>query len=77
MVGKALLQCKIDYKGGGIIYGLFPAPKIKYCLTINKYGNSDEQETFKGFTIVSDNLNRNEYFKRLDGDKLTAEVPLS
>ena len=36
LVGKGLLQGKIDYKDGGIFYGLFLAPKTKYCLTINK-----------------------------------------
>ena len=47
LVGKNLLQGKNDYKDGGIFYGLFLAPKIKYCLTINKYGVIDEHKTFK------------------------------
>ena len=58
LVGKALLQGEKDYKVGGIFYGLFLAPKIKYCLTINKYGVIDEHKTFKGFTNVSENLTR-------------------
>ena len=77
LVGKNLLQGKNDYKDGGIFYGLFLAPKMKYCLTINKYGIIDEHKTFKGFSNVSDNLNRKEYFKMADGDKLIAKVPLS
>ena len=77
LVGKELLQGKNDYKDGGIFYGLFLAPKIKYCLTINKYGVIDEHKTFKGFTNVSDNLNRKKYFNMADGDKLIAKVPLS
>ena len=77
LVGKNLLQGKNDYKDEGIFYGLFLAPKIKYCLTINKYGVIDEHKTFKGFTNVSDNLDRKEYFKMFDGDKLVAKVPLS
>ena len=76
LVGKALLQGKNDYKDGGMFYGLFLAPKIKFYLTINKYGVNDEHMTFKGFTNVSDNLDRKEYFKMLDGDKLTAKIPL-
>ena len=60
LVGKNLLQGKNDYKDGGLFYGLFLAPKIKYCLTINKYCVIDEHKTFKGFTIVSDNLDRKE-----------------
>ena len=77
LVGKNLLQAKNDYKDGGIFYGFFLAPKIKYCLTINKYGVIDEHKTFKRFTNVSDNLDRKDYFKMLDGDKLTAKVTLS
>ena len=77
LVGENLLQGKNDYKDGGIFYGLFLAPKIKYCLTINKYGVIDEHKTFKGFTNVSDNLNRKQYFKMFEGDKLIAKVPLS
>ena len=77
MVGKGLLQGKNDYKDGGKFFGLFPAPKIKYCLTINKYGVIDEHKTFKGFTNVSDNLERKEYFKKADGGKIVAKVPLS
>ena len=77
LVGKNLLQGKNDYKDGGIFYGLFLAPKIKYCLTINKYGGIDEHKTFKGFTNVSDNLDRKEYFNMAEGDKLVAKVPLS
>ena len=77
LVCKALIQGKNDYKDGGIFYGLFLAPKIKYCLTIIKYGVIGEQKTFRGFTNVSDNLDRKEYFKTYDGDKLRAKVPLS
>ena len=77
LVGKGLLQGKNDYKDGGIFYGLFLAPKIKYCLTVNKYGVIDEHKTFKGFTNVSNNLDRKEYFNMANGDKLVAKVPLS
>ena len=77
LVGKGLLQGKNDYKDGGIFYGLFLAPKIKYCLTINKYGVIDEHKTSKGFTNVFDNLDRKEYFNMANGDKLVAKVPLS
>ena len=77
LVGKGLLQGKNDYKDGGISYGLFSAPKIKNCVTINKYDVIDEHKTFKGFTNVSDNLDGKEYFKMFEGDKLVAKVPLS
>ena len=56
---------------------MFLAQKIKYCLTINKYGVIDEHKTFKGFTNDSDNLDRKDYFKMFTGEKLEAKVPLS
>ena len=77
LVGKGLLQGKNDYKDGDIFYALILAPKMKYCLTINKNGVIYKHKTFKGFTIVSINLDRKEYFKMVDGDKLVAKVPLS
>ena len=77
LVGKGLLQGKNDYKDGCIFYGLFLAPKIKYCLTINQYGVIDEQITFKGFTNDSGNSDRIEHSKMFDGDKLVARVRLS
>ena len=77
LVGKNLLQRKNDYKDGGIFYGLFLAPKIKYCLTINKYGVIQEHKCFKGFKNVSENLDREEHFKMFNGDNLVAKVPMS
>ena len=78
MIGKDLLQGRNDYgPDSGIFYGPFLAPKINYCLTINKYGVMDKHKTFKGFTNVSDKLDRKEYFKMFNGDKLLAKVPLS
>ena len=74
---KELLQVKNDYKDGGIFYGLFLAPKAKYSLTINKYGVIEERKTFKGFTIVSDDLDREEYFNMFNGYNLITKVPLS
>ena len=77
LVGYNLLQGKNDYNDGGIWYALFLAPKTKHCLIIKKYGIMDEKKCFKGFTNVSDNLNRKEYFKMYNGDKLQAKVRLS
>ena len=56
LVGKNRLQGKIDYEDWCIWYDLLLAPKLKYCLTINKFGIRDEHKTFKGSTNVSDNL---------------------
>ena len=61
LVDKNRLQSKNDLKKGGVWYGLFSAPKLKYYLTINKYGVLDEHKTFKGFTNVSDILDRKNF----------------
>ena len=77
LIGKNLLQGKKDYKDGGNFYGLFLAPKLKHCLTTNKYGGIEKHKTFKGFSFVSNNLDRRECSKRFEGDKLKAKTPLS
>ena len=59
VIRKNLLQGKNDYgPGSGIFYGLFLPPKIKYCLTIKIFGVIQEHKCLKGFTNVSENLNR-------------------
>ena len=65
LVGKGLLQGKNDYKDGGIIYGLFLAPKTKFYLSINKIGVIDERKTFKAFTNVCDYLDGKDFLKRM------------
>ena len=49
LVGKNSLQGKNDYEDGGTLYGLFLAPKTKYCLTVNEFGVIDEHKCFKRF----------------------------
>ena len=41
-----------------------------------KYDVIDELKTFKGFSDLSNNSDRKEYFKMFDIEKLIAEVPL-
>ena len=78
LIGKELLQCKNDPgSDSDIFYGLFLAPKIKFCLTINKLGVIDEHKIFKRFAKLSDNSERIEYFKMFECDKLIAKVPSS
>ena len=48
-VGDELGKGKNDYGNGGIIYGLFLAPKIKYCLVLNNDYMIEEKKTFKGY----------------------------
>ena len=77
LVGNNRLQGKTTKKDGGLSYGLFLAPKIKHASNKNKFSIIGEHKTFKGFTNVSDYLERKEYFHMADGGKLTANVTLS
>ena len=77
LVGEELCQGKNDYKTGGIFYGLFLAPKIKYCLTIDDYGIIQEHKTFKGFNDSKRLLDRSQYFKMISGEKISAMLPKS
>ena len=77
LVGDELCQDKNDYKTGGIFYGLFLAPKIKYCLTIDDYGIIKEHKTFKGFNDRERLLDRSQYFKMKEGKKISAMLPRS
>ena len=65
LVGKNFSKRKNYYKDGGLFYALFLAPKIKYCLTINKHGINHENKTFQRFTNMSANSERKEFFKML------------
>ena len=75
LVGGGLCQGKNDYKTGGIFYGLFLAPKIKYCLTIDDYGIIQEHKTLKGFNGSKRLLDRSQYFKMIEGEKISALLP--
>ena len=55
----------------------FLSTENKIFSTINKNGVIDEHKIFKGFTSVSDNLDRKEYINMANGGKLKAKVPLS
>ena len=75
LVGEELCLGKNDYKTGGIFYGLFLAPKIKYCLTRDDYGIIQEHKTFKGFNDSNRLLNGSQYFKMIEGKKVSAMLP--
>ena len=77
LVGDNLCQGKNDYKTGGIFYGLYLAPKIKYCLTIDDYGIIQEHKTFKGFNDSNRLLDRSQYFKMKEDKKISAMLPRS
>ena len=63
LVSKNLCQGKNDYETGGIFYGLFLAPKIKFCLTIDEFGYVQEQKTFIWFFDSKRLLDRLQNFK--------------
>ena len=69
LIGEDLCQGKNDYKTDGIFYGLFLAPKIKYCLTIDEYGIIQEHKIFKGFNDSKRLLDRSQYFKMIESKK--------
>ena len=60
-VGDELGKGKNDYGNGGIIYGLFLAPKIKYCLVLDDDYMLKEKKTFKGYT--KDKMRVEDYIK--------------
>ena len=47
LVGEELFQGKNDNKSGGVFYGLFLAPKLNYCLSIDKFSIVQVYKTFK------------------------------
>ena len=53
------------------------APKIQYCLTIDDYGIIQEHKTFKGFNDSNRLLNRSQYFKMIEGKKVSTMLPRS
>ena len=77
LVGEDLCQGKNDYKSGGIFYGLYLVAKIKYCLTIDEFGIIKEHKTFKGFNDSKRLLDRSQYFKMKEGEKISATLPRS
>ena len=77
LVGEGLCQGRNDHKTGGIFYGLYLAPKTKYCLTIDEFGNNQEHKTFKGFNDSKRLLDRSQYFTMIAGKKISAMLSRS
>ena len=68
---------KNDYGTGGVFYGLFLAPKIKYVSTINEFGINQQHMTFKGFNDSKRLLDRSQYFDMLEDKQISAKLPRS
>ena len=77
LVGENLCQGENEYKTGGVFHGLFLAPKIKDVLTINEFGILQEHKTFKGFNDSKRLLDRSQYFKMIEGEKISTMLPRS
>ena len=77
LVGDNLGQGKNDFKTGGIFYGLYLAPKIKHCLSIDEYGIKKEHKMFKGFNDSKRLLDRSQYFKMKESEKISSMLPRS
>ena len=72
LVGEELCPGKNDYKSGGIFYGLFLAPKLKYCLSIDNHAIIQEHKWFKGFNDSKRFLDRSQNFEMIEGKKRSA-----
>ena len=75
-IGSALCHGKNDYGDDKFIfYGLFLAAKIKFVSTIDKYGIIHAHKTFKGYTESKRSLDHVQYFKRVEGKKVSVMLP--
>ena len=66
-VGKSLGLGKNDYGDSGIFYAWFLAPKIKYCLVIDDFGNISAKRTFKGYSDEHRMIKLNENISLSEG----------
>ena len=74
-MGDDLFQGKVGYRSGGIFYSLFLAPKVKYCLTIDKYGITQEFKTLERIVDSKRLLDWSHCFKMIEGKKLSTMLP--
>ena len=71
LVGRGLCRGINDYGDGQVIsYALFLAPKIKFILTIDKYGIIQAHKTFKRYSDSKRLLDRVHFFKKVDEKKI-------
>ena len=49
-VDKCFGLAKNDYGNSGIFYAWFLAPKIKYCIVIDDFGDISAERTFRGYS---------------------------
>ena len=71
-VGNNLSQGKNDYGSGGIVFALFIAPKIKYCVVLNEDGILEEKITFKGYNVK--NIKVLDFLKMINKEDVMTQV---
>ena len=70
-VGKDLFQSKNDYgENSGIVYALFLATKVKYCIVIDENGILSQKTTFKGFNQNINNITFKDFLDLEQGKTL-------
>ncbi|ESP03444.1 hypothetical protein LOTGIDRAFT_171384 [Lottia gigantea] len=62
---------KNDYGNGGIIFGLYLAPKVKYNIILTSDGILKEKKTFKGYS--KDKISVEDYIRLANGHDVTNE----
>ena len=77
LVGRGLRQGKNDYENGGRLNGLFLAPKVKCCFTINENSIIQQHLIFKVFNDGERLLDPSYVFNKLEGKKISAMLPRS
>ena len=71
LVVKDLFQSKNYYgENGGIVYGLFLPPKVKYCIVIDENGILSQKATFKGFNQNINNITFKDFLDLEQGKTL-------
>ena len=68
---------KNDYGDDCIFYGLFIAPKVKYCSIINEIGIIVEKRTFGDFGDANRLLERKQYFESSEGKTISGKFPIT
>ena len=75
-VGKSLGLGKNDYGDSGIFYAWFLAPKIKYCLVIDDFGNISAKRSFKGYSEEHRMIKLDEYISLPEGKTVSGRFSI-
>ena len=72
-----MYQPKNDYGKGGILFRLFLAPKIKYCIVIDENGILSQKTNFKGYDQNMVGLNSKDFLDLERGDTFVGKSKLN